>query len=162
MYFQNDIATAIMIYMVKNANQKPKNAFTIIELIVAITIIAVATLGTMVYTSSLATGRDAKRKADLEQIRSALELYRSNGSSSVYPSTIATITDYMKVPLESQNNKPYGYLYATPGNDYTVGAVLENYTGPTCGVVPSICWSLSKSSPVSVPCNYCVGPYGTK
>lgn len=143
--------------------QKPKTAFTIIELVIAITIIAVlSTMGTMVYTSSLQSSRDARRKSDLEQIRSALELYRSNSGTSLYPTSMLTITDYIRIPKEMKNNQNYGYLYQNNGNDYMLGAVLEKNTGPTCPPLPSVCYTLSSTNPLPTPCNYCIGPYGTK
>lgn len=146
-----------------NSDSKPKGAFTIIELVIAITIIAVlSTMGTMVYTSSLASSRDTRRKADLEQLKSALEIYRSNSGTSLYPTNILTVTQYIKVPKDTKNNKDYGYYYESSGNDYTLGTVLEKNTGPTCAVVPSICWTLNNVNPSPVRCGYCLGPYGTK
>lgn len=61
-----------------------KNAFTLIELLVVMTIISVILgLSTLAFQSSRQQARDTKRKADLEQIRSGLEIYRSDVGS--YP-----------------------------------------------------------------------------
>ncbi len=58
--------------------------FTLIEILVAATIIAVlSVIGVVSYVSINKRSRDAKRRADLEQVRSALELYRSDNGS--YP-----------------------------------------------------------------------------
>lgn len=52
-------------------------SFTLIEILVVATIIALlASGGAVVYTQLNRASRDAKRKADLEQIRLALELFR--------------------------------------------------------------------------------------
>lgn len=62
------------------------DGFTLLEVLVAATIIAVlAAIAVTSYTSINKRGRDAKRKSDLEQIRSALEMYRAD--NGYYPST---------------------------------------------------------------------------
>jgi len=65
-------------------------AFTLVELMVSISIIAVL-IGLSIFglVGARETARDAKRKGDLEQIRSALEIYRSDCTS--YPATLGTI-----------------------------------------------------------------------
>lgn len=56
-----------------------RKGFTLIELLVVMTIISVLLgLSSIAFQSSRQAGRDAKRKADVEQIRSALEVYRSD------------------------------------------------------------------------------------
>lgn len=60
--------------------------FTLIEVLVAATIIAVLTaIGIVSYTRINMRSRDSKRKSDMEQIRSGLEMYRADTGS--YPST---------------------------------------------------------------------------
>lgn len=61
-----------------------KRGFTFIEILVSVTIIAVLiAIGVASYASVNRRARDAKRKSDLEQIRSALEQYRADFGS--YP-----------------------------------------------------------------------------
>lgn len=61
-----------------------KKGFTLIEVLVAVTIIAVlVSIGVVSYSSVNKRSRDAKRKGDIEQIRSALEMYRADIGS--YP-----------------------------------------------------------------------------
>jgi len=65
---------------------KKNQGFTLIEVLVATTIIAVLTsIGVVSYQAANRRARDAKRKADLEQIRSALEMYRAD--NNWYPNT---------------------------------------------------------------------------
>ncbi|HUD18866.1 MAG TPA: type II secretion system protein [Patescibacteria group bacterium] len=55
------------------------SGFTLLELLVTATIIAVLTvIGVVSYSAVNKRSRDVKRKSDLEQIRSALEMYRSD------------------------------------------------------------------------------------
>lgn len=63
-----------------------QKAFTLIEVLVVSTIIAVLTaIGIVSYARINMRSRDAKRKSDMEQIRSALEMYRADNGS--YPNT---------------------------------------------------------------------------
>ncbi|MFZ5845375.1 MAG: type II secretion system protein [Patescibacteria group bacterium] len=63
-----------------------KRGFTLVEVLVAATIIAVLTVvGVVSYASVNQRSRDTKRKSDLEQIRSALEMYRVD--NGYYPNT---------------------------------------------------------------------------
>ena len=56
-----------------------RNGFSLIELMVSTTVIAILTvIGVVSYSSVNKRSRDVKRKSDIEQIRSALEMYRSD------------------------------------------------------------------------------------
>jgi prepilin-type N-terminal cleavage/methylation domain-containing protein len=58
--------------------------FTLIELLITIAVISIlAAIGLTVYPSAQAKARDAKRKADLNDIRNALQLYYNENNS--YP-----------------------------------------------------------------------------
>jgi general secretion pathway protein G len=61
---------------------KRKQGFTLIEVLVAATIIAILTaVGMVSYTNINKRSRDTKRRSDMEQIRSALEMYRADNGS---------------------------------------------------------------------------------
>lgn len=61
-----------------------RSGFTMIELLVAATILAVlSVVGVVSYTNINKRSRDSKRQSDLEQMRSALEMYRADLSE--YP-----------------------------------------------------------------------------
>lgn len=61
-----------------------KKGFTLIELLVSATIImTLAAIGLVSYSAIAKRSRDAKRKGDIEQFRSALEMYRSD--NGYYP-----------------------------------------------------------------------------
>ena len=140
-----------------------KTGFTLVEILVVVTIIGMlAAIGVASYTTFTKNARNARRKADLEQIRAAIELYRSNNNTyptslTVNCSSVGGITDgsgntYMsQLPLDPKCNT-YSYYYTASASDYTLGTYLEGST-TTCASPPS-CSGAS--------CNYCVGPYGTK
>lgn len=71
--------------------RKKFSGFTLIELLVVISIIGILiALSAVAFQSSRASARDAKRKADLETIRSALEMYKTDCGS--YP--LSAYLDY--------------------------------------------------------------------
>lgn len=142
-----------------------KNGFTFIEILVVVTIISLlAATGAISYTQFLKQSRDAKRKTDIEQIRAAVEMYKSN--NGIYPLSInlstcspGAITDANTTYLSKIPNDPkcstYVYYYSsTDGSTYTIAAFLENSSSPVCGGLGA------NSCNAFSGCNYCVGPYG--
>lgn len=62
----------------KNSFIPIKSGFTFIEILVTVVIIAIITAaGVVSYSSINKRSRDAKRRADIEQLRTALEMYRA-------------------------------------------------------------------------------------
>jgi len=110
--------------MKKSFIQHFKNSagFTLIEIIVVIAILALlATLIVGNYLNSLKKSRDAKRKTDISNIASALELFYTDMNR--YPLTSefysrSTLCDpencttiYMqKIPTDPLSRKPYAYV----------------------------------------------------
>ncbi|HUV72182.1 MAG TPA: prepilin-type N-terminal cleavage/methylation domain-containing protein [Clostridia bacterium] len=102
---------------------QPRGGFTLIELLVVISIIGVLiALSFVGFNQARKSARDSKRKADLEQIRSALEIYRND--QKTYPSSLPQLeTDYMAdVPSDPSN---YSYPYSGITNSYCLCAFLE-------------------------------------
>lgn len=122
-----------------------KKAFTLIELLIVISILGVlAALITGNFFTSLKKGRDAKRKGDLEQTQRALEMYYED--KKAYPafnifapgyqlcetkigtdaSPCGTEKIYMeKVPNDPISGRSYEYV-TTAGVDYRLYACMEN------------------------------------
>ena len=113
-----------------------KKGFTFIEMLVVVAIIGVlASIGVAVYSSANKKSRDGKRKADIEQIRSALEMYRAENGD--YPTTAeglsALESDYInevphdpKCPAGSCATGFSDYSYSSDGSTYTLSADLES------------------------------------
>lgn len=136
-------------------NMKSKG-FTLIELLVVIAIIAILSgIGINIYEDAQARGRDAKRKNDLKEIKTALELYYLNNDSYptmewVYSSAAGGawipgldqryIPKMPKDPTNTNGCNPrdnncftYGYYSGTwcglNGQQYILAARLEAYPG---------------------------------
>ena len=70
---------------------KKLNGFTLIEILVVATIISLlAAAASVAYSQLSKQSRDARRKTDLEQVRAALEMYRSNNDD--YPVNLSSLT----------------------------------------------------------------------
>ena len=106
---------------------KMKKAFTLIELIVTLAIIAVLSVVAMVnYSGTRARARDIRRIQDLQKIAGALELIRQVGKT--YPASTSNLEpNYLqKVPKDPK--APYSAnTYARSGGNYkyTLTAILE-------------------------------------
>ena len=112
-------------------NQK-RSGFTLIEILVVVTIIALLTaIGMVSYASANRNSRDAKRLTDVEQIRAALEMYRADQGG--YPLLI-TFGDplsygsntYMSRIPQDPKDPSYSYSYTyNSANDYTLTIYSE-------------------------------------
>jgi len=132
--------------------------FTLIELLVAMTIAAVLMgLALVSYQGARKSARDGRRKSDLEQIRSALEMCRADTGSyptSIYDDVTCGGQTYLSgTPKDPVTNDPYAYtpspLNCSPSGtkctSYTLCAALEVGGGTVTGC--SSCGS-------GVTCNY--------
>jgi type II secretion system protein G len=123
-----------------------KRGFTLIELLVVMAIIAVlAAVGMASYRSANERARNSRRAADLEQVRAALEMYRTDNPT--YPSgNFNTIADLLRVrgylgavPTPPPPG-PTSYSYCTDGTAYMLCAEFEGSSSPaSCTAPPSGC-----------------------
>lgn len=104
-----------------------KKGFTLIELIVVIAIIG--TLAGLIVNNlndARLRARDAKRKQELNSLKTALRLYYNDNQT--YPPNLAVdLTDYIKVMPEYKSDS---YALTDSGNVFTVKVTLENLSDP--------------------------------
>ncbi len=97
--------------------------FTMIELLVVTTImIILTTIALVSYRNATQNSRNAKRKTDVQTVRQALVLYRSDNGcypeDSTYLEMVATISEYLsEIPYDPQGSE------AEPGYTYTPSGV---------------------------------------
>lgn len=143
--------------------------FTLIEILVTISIIGILMSVLLVaFQGGKKAGRDGKRKADIEQIRTALEIYRADckqypdnptfralitsGGALVGDGTNcpATNTYIAAVPIDPLGPTAYKYYYnRSATNTYILCASLETGSAvhdadcgaatTVCGTVPNLC-----------------------
>lgn len=138
-------------------NQKNENhAFTLVELLVVISIIGIlVAVSIFGLSGARESSRDARRKTDLESIRSGLELYRAD--CNAYPANLSTSLTGSGTPasclvantyIATTPTDPVAgniYRYAQTATGYELCASLEQGTGTiTCG----------GSSNCGTTCNY--------
>src|SRR3989344_2034594 len=127
--------------------------FTLIELLITIVLVAVVMGGilSVLGQGSRQYARDARRKSDLEQIRSSLELYRN--SNSAYPVSLPTLApSYIQsVPADSVSGRNYYYNRPTTTTYYLCSS-LERWTGVTPTPEPGC--TTANSCGTGVGCNY--------
>jgi prepilin-type N-terminal cleavage/methylation domain-containing protein len=142
-----------------------KKGFTLIELLVVISIIGIL-IGLSVFglQGARKASRDAVRKADLEQLRSGLGMYKAdcntypaaldlssstslNGDGTSSPSCLATNVYIAATPVDPISPAA-NYVYSTTGGiTYTICTALEQPPSPVLDV--SGCGSCGGSA-----CNY--------
>ena len=107
--------------------KKLLKGFTLIELLVVISIIAIlVAVGATGYQRASKLSRDARRKTDLEQIRQALETYRSEIGS--YPAnTGLLVSNYMTAVPVDPKNVAYTYTPSgSPPRTYNLCTTIES------------------------------------
>ena len=145
---------------------KKNQGFTLLEVLVSATIIAVLTvIGVTSYSSVNKRSRDVKRKSDLEQIRSALEMYRSDNTTypGEYPrvgtgsftnasglgaSGVLDSTYMPAIPSDPDTDNTYQYQAIATSGQYTSYCICAHLETIPTGTSQSTCTSIHNS------CNY--------
>lgn len=129
----------------KTKKIKNNKGFTLFELLVSISIIAVLTAVAVVSYGGLnKKARDSRRVADLEKIRLALEAARQIGNT--YPSTLSLLVSggYLdKQPADPKTKSTSTYVYNRSSiYTYSICAQVEEVgsvssDGSACGTTPT-------------------------
>ena len=146
-----------------------RKGFTLVELLIVMAIIGVlASLSLFALGGARKQGRDVKRKADLETIRSAVELFRAD--CNVYPvnscvnapgsqlvgtaacgcSPANTNVYIQSIPDDPTAGQDYSYARIGTGVTYRLWTLLED---PPASA-PTYC--TSAPSCTAGTCNFCV------
>ena len=140
---------------------KSKKGFSLVELLVVITIIAILSVVAYVAVGGqTAKARNSRRMQDLTAIQSALEIFFIENDSN-YPSVLDDgnagdwsddlAPQYMpKVPLDPVADVEYEY--ATASKKYQIAATLENDDGTTKAYVIGN----STTDLINVGCGYVI------
>ncbi len=114
------------------SSHSSRSGFTLIELLVVITIIVMLSVaGFVSYVQAGISTRNGKRQSDIENLKAALVLYRTD--QGTYPSTQGTAVPYSALqlylsgstPQDPKNVSPYVYSYSTTGKTFSLSATLE-------------------------------------
>ena len=139
-----------MIVQTKNKTKTNKYAFTLVELIVSITIVAIlASIWFFSYVWHLSEARDAERKANMWEIKTALKLYKQKRWAYPLPwntfsitnswKTVAyqwkldedvTLSTMEKIPLDPFTDENYFYSVTKNKQEVQVSLTLENWDFP--------------------------------
>lgn len=142
-------------------------AFTFVELIVVVTILAIlALIWTVSYTWYIWDSRDAKRQANLSEIKWALKLYKQNRGSYPLPSdrfnisynsdivayqwkmwSWVSLSNVDSLPLDPKLNLPYTYSVSKNRTEFQLSASLENSWVPKAIVL----WDYKSVSKDTLP-----------
>ncbi len=108
-----------------------KTGFTVIELLVVISILGAMSAIVMInFKGARGTARDTRRKSDLKQYQTALEVYANNKGN--YPISGPTnaislcVASILNISCIDDPNSGDHYGYSSPtGADYVLWATLE-------------------------------------
>jgi prepilin-type N-terminal cleavage/methylation domain-containing protein len=140
------------------------SGFTLLEVLVTTTIILMMTLaGVVSYVSITQKSRDTRRVSDTEQLRQALEMYRSDkgyypavntsdfGAVSALGATVLVSTYMPSIPKDPKNEATTPYQYVARNGS---GTPVRYYGYCICTVLESAANAANNCSGVTPPSGY--------
>lgn len=147
-------------------NNKNK-AFTLVELVVAATILVILTaIGFYSYTSNISSARDSARQTDFSALSSQLSLYKKQRGAYPFPENNFSITNQswivakqwrmgknvalstaQNIPLDPELKIPYFYSVTANRQEYQLAWSLENSENP----ISIVAWSYKSVSKNVLP-----------
>lgn len=116
---------------------KSRSGFTLVELMISISIIAVlSSIGLVLYKNSQITARDGKRKQDLKALSVAVELFyqdnkrypcSGNGHQTLLTSGNGSFTDSSFCPGGSNTSISPTYINQIPKDPLSTGSYVYTY-----------------------------------
>ena len=134
--------------------------FSLIELLIVIALLAIiSSIGLMGFSTAQKRSRDANRKSDLAQYRSALESY-ANKNNGLYPVYASATNPYSFCATlgfgtsctqdKKEGTSPYGYRYISDGLKYVLFGGLEA-PSPAANIYFGLCSTGLTLAQASVP-----------
>jgi len=131
-----------------------QSGFTIVELLIVIVVIGIlAAISIVAYSGIQQRARDAVRINDISQLQRAIEMYKLEDSTDMYPSVgtdgigyslnnlLPYVSKYMPImPVDSNSPTPYQYVRGSGGKSYGIRMSYESKPACTLNTNSTIGW----------------------
>ena len=120
--------------------------FTLLELLVVISIIGILiSMGAVAFSTAQRKSRDAKRRADMQQIQKGFEQYYADNGSVYSTCAAMSVAAYLPGGLPTDPLASQTYICNGDATGYCACAALEDTGGGNAG------------APTEVSCNFAAG-----